>query len=144
MDEDSGGMEEGVPFNMALATLKIISQLREEQIGARKNDDVNTWQHSLNSMSNVLRSSAPLTEDEKKTYEKYHVKFTALAKEHSDAKCYTEQNKAGRKVRVQTCRHGTDFHNLCHQYETELIDMGQKYHIFMPSSRDPNVAFRGR
>jgi len=141
-DDRIGGSEEGVPFNMALATLKRISLLREEQIGARMRDDVNNWQHSLNSMFNELLSACALNAEQLKTYDKYHNQFVELTGIHKASTCAKEISKQGRKHQVQTCAHGIQFHDLCHRYETALLTIGLQFHIFMPSTRDPSVAFR--
>lgn len=137
-----GGSEEGTPFNMALSTLKRISFLRDEQIEARKFNDVNVWQTSLHSMYIEIRGAVSLTEDEKKIQAKHQKLFDTLNKFHKNATCYREVNKSGTKHKIETCGHKIEFNKKCHEYEVELMDLGQKYHIFMPSPRDPGAAFR--
>jgi len=138
-DERVGGSEEGTPFNMALSTLKRISFLRDEQIAARKYDQVNDWQTSLHSMYIEIRGAVKLTDDEKKIQGKYQKLFDGIHKNHTEAKCYRAVNKSGAKRKIETCGHKIEFHRQCHDYEVELIDVGQKYHIFMPSPKDPGA-----
>ena len=143
-DEDRlGGSEEGAPFNMALSTLKRISFLRDEQILARKISDVNMWQTSLHSMHAEYRGACELKPDEKGLQLKYQKQFDDLAAEHKEATCYKKETRLGAVKKVQTCGHQIDFHRVCHEYETDLMDVGQAHHLFMPSSKDPSVAFRG-
>jgi len=137
-----GGSDEGTPFNMALSTLKRISFLRDEQIEARKLNEVNTWQTSLHSMYIEIRGAVGLSPDEKSIQGKYQKLFDILNKHHTNASCYREVNKSGSKHKIETCGHKIEFNKQCHAYEVELIDLGQKYHIFMPSPRDPGAAFR--